>query len=71
MNLICFIVVSEVNEYNRLYIELRSLGSGSFGEVVVVKRKYDGLEYAVKKILYESNLMTFRYISHNYFTVFV
>ena len=62
MNLICFIVVSEVNEYKRLYEELHSLGSGAFGEVVVVKDKYDGQEYAVKKIRFESNLMKFRYI---------
>ncbi|CAG2175163.1 unnamed protein product [Oppiella nova] len=41
---------SEVNDYNRLYEELHSLGSGSFGEVVVVKRKYDGLEYAIMTI---------------------
>jgi serine/threonine protein kinase len=55
MNLICFIVVSEVNNYNRLYEELHSLGSGAFGEVFVVKDKYNGNEYAVKKIKYESN----------------
>ena len=61
MNLICFIVVSEVNTYKRLYEELHSLGSGAFGEVFVVKRKFDGQEYAVKKIIVESNLMIFRY----------
>ena len=56
-----FIVVSEVNEYKRLYEELYRLGSGAFGEVFVVKDKYDGLEYAVKKIRYGCNLI-FRYI---------
>ena len=75
MNLICFIVVSEVNEYFRLYEELDRLGSGAFGEVFVVKRKYDGNEYAVKKIRYQGNLMAFRYILYNhiklYHTVFV
>ncbi|CAG2174699.1 unnamed protein product [Oppiella nova] len=29
-------VVSEVNQYNRLYEELRSLGSGAFGEVMTI-----------------------------------
>ena len=62
MNLICFIVVSEVNDYKRLYEELHSLGSGAFGEVFVVKRKYDGQEYAVKKLRFQGNLVTFRYI---------
>ena len=60
--LICFIVVSEVNQYKLLYEELHSLGSGAFGEVFVVKWKYDGREYAVKKIRFESNLMIFKYI---------
>ena len=60
--LICFIVVSEVNIYKRLYEELHSLGSGAFGEVFVVKWKHNGHEYAVKKIRYESNLKIFRYI---------
>jgi len=75
MNLICFIVVSEVNHYKRLYEELYRLGSGGFGEVFVVKEKYDGREYAVKKIKYQGNLMAFRYILYNhiklYYTVFV
>ena len=74
MNLICFIVVSEVNDYKRLYEELHSLGSGAFGEVFVVKKKFDGREYAVKKIKYQGNLMAFRYILYNhiklYYTVF-
>ena len=60
--LICFIVVSELSIYTRLYEEMRSLGSGAFGEVFAVKDKYNGQEYAVKKIRYESNLMIFRYI---------
>ncbi|CAG2179030.1 unnamed protein product, partial [Oppiella nova] len=47
-------VVFEVNDYKRLYEELHSLGSGAFGEVFVVKEKYDGREYAVKKIKFES-----------------
>ena len=75
MNLICFIVVSEVNEYKRWYEELHSLGSGAFGEVFVAKNKFDGREYAVKKIKYQGNLMAFRYILYNhinlYYTVFV
>ena len=65
MNLICFIDVSEVNEYNRLYEELYRLGSGAFGEVFVVKHKYNGREYAVKKIKFQGNLMAFRYILYN------
>ena len=44
-----------MNEYNRFYEELHSLGSGAFGEVFVAKEKYDGQEYAVKKIKYEGN----------------
>ena len=75
MNLICFIVVSEVNHYNRLYKELYRLDSGDFGEVFAVKDKYNGREYAVKKIKYQGNLMAFRYILYNhiklYYTVFV
>ena len=57
--LICFIAVSEVNEYKRLYEELHSLGSGAFGEVFVAKEKFDGQKYAVKKIKLESKLMIF------------
>ena len=75
MYLICFIGVSEVNEYNRLYEELYRKGSGAFGEVFVVKLKYNKQEYAVKKIKYQGNLMAFRYILYNhiklYYTVFV
>ena len=51
-----------MNQYKRLYEELHSLGSGAFGEVFVVEYKYDGKEYAVKKIRYQGNLMAFRYI---------
>ena len=51
-----------MSEYKRLYVEKHSLGSGAFGEVFVVKDKYDGREYAVKKIRFESNLKIFRYI---------
>ena len=54
-----------MNEYKRLCEELHSLGSGAFGEVFVAKHKYDGHEYAVKKIRFESNLKIlkiFRYI---------
>ena len=65
IDLICFIVDSEVNQYNRFYEELHSLGSGAFGEVFVVKWRYDGQEYAVKKIRFESNLMIFIYIYMN------
>ncbi|CAG2163696.1 unnamed protein product, partial [Oppiella nova] len=46
-------VVSEVNEYKYLFEELHSLGSGAFGEVFVAKKKFDGQEFAVKKIKYE------------------
>ncbi|CAG2168726.1 unnamed protein product [Oppiella nova] len=46
-------VVSGVNQYNRFYEELHSLGSGAFGEVFVVKWKPDGQVYAVKKIRYQ------------------
>ena len=64
-----------MSQYKRLYEELHSLGSGAFGEVFVVKDKYDGLEYAVKKIKFQGNLMAFRYIFYNhikiYYTVFV
>ena len=37
--LISFIVVFEVNNYKRLYVEKHSLGSGGFGEVFVAKKK--------------------------------
>ncbi|CAG2162176.1 unnamed protein product [Oppiella nova] len=43
------VIVSEVNEYNRLYEELRSLGSGAFGEVITI---YGNLcSYSLKNIL--------------------
>ena len=61
-----------MSEYKRLYDELHSLGSGAFGEVFVVKWKYDGREYAVKKIKYESNWMYYIFIIrvqyYNYFS---
>jgi len=64
-----------VSDYKRLWDELCSLGSGAFGEVFVVKHKYNGREYAVKKIRYQGNLMEFINILYNhiklYYTVFV
>ena len=75
MNLICFIVVSEVNNYKRRFVEKHLLGSGGFGEVFVAKLKNNRRDYAVKKIKYQGNLMAFRYILYNhiklYYTVFV
>ncbi|CAG2173890.1 unnamed protein product [Oppiella nova] len=55
-------IVSKVNEYKRLYEELHSLGSGAFGEVFVVKAKYDGHKYAVKKIRIERSEYCVQYM---------
>jgi len=45
-----------------LYDELRSLGSGAFGEVFVVKYKNYGKEYAVKIIRFQSMLIIYVFI---------
>jgi len=46
----CFSVTDCLKEHNLLFRHGKSLGEGSFGEVILVEHKVDGSKYAVKKL---------------------
>lgn len=44
-----------LSRYQREFVQIKLLSSGSFGQVFQAKNKMDGREYAVKKVLFQAS----------------
>jgi serine/threonine protein kinase len=51
----CFSNCGQTSHYENVFLEKGKIGKGGFGQVFHVQNRFDGEEYAVKKILLTGN----------------